>query len=757
MSRLDIKFTRLTPFKRCVLQNFPFIEADFDALTNYGLLCKVVEYLNKVIDSQNEVQGVTEEIVTAFNNLYDYVKNFFDNLDVQDEINNKLDAMVEDGTLQEIITTYIQSNVTWTFDNVSSMKSATNLMDGSYAKTLGYYQPNDGGASQYLIRSRTESDTPNDGNLIAIGDDLIAELIVINDQVCVKQFGAKGDGTTDDSTAINNALSFKGNDKIAVTFVGSETYLSTGIKYIYSNTTIDLNSSIILGSADCVWQCDKDSVCSAGYTGINNIVIKNGTFKNETHFRFFHSTNIKVENILFDDAHQAWHVFDLGGVKGFSIKNCEFYGNGNTDWSTQMPSIEAIQTDFASRGGQPDWETIQPSVVYDNVPTIDVLIENCYFHKKSGDTQCSTAIGTHSNDIAAGQVLPIQNITIRGCKFEGWYRNAIHFMKVKNLLIENSDFIPLAQLYSGDPSATAAIQIASNSGNYGLWNTENIVIRNNSMISSDNNYDRSFIWLEEYTESYLTKNVVIEGNTYKCDTSIFLFIRNASDIQIDNNNVRSCHNFIQCAQDSLTSNLNIYDNFVNLKGSNPEFLRSTTEAVAPYWDVNGLNDHNNIVTKVIDDTLTTINKSAFICKCTLDSDKSYTSADDVTVEFDSCSNSLCSITSGEVKPIRLLRNIKIGGYITVKATSGGKVQALRAKVWDMVKNEFVYDEYVRYGALDYSGSWTTLELPTLWLKDDSLKVRPNVGPRYSYILTITTNTGDIEIRAADTVVNFYNW
>ena len=107
MSKLDIKFKRLTPFKRCILQNFPFIEEDFDALTNYGLLCKVVAYLNKVIESQNEVEGVTEEIVTAFNNLYDYVKNYFDNLDVQDEINNKLDEMVEDGELQEIIDEYL--------------------------------------------------------------------------------------------------------------------------------------------------------------------------------------------------------------------------------------------------------------------------------------------------------------------------------------------------------------------------------------------------------------------------------------------------------------------------------------------------------------------------------------------------------------------------------------------------------------------------------------------------------------------------
>lgn len=106
MSKLDIKFKRLTPFKRCVLQNFPFIEEDFDALTNYSLLCKIVEYLNKVIASQNEVEGVTEEIVAAFNNLYDYVKNYFNNLDVQDEINNKLDQMAEDGTLDAIINNY---------------------------------------------------------------------------------------------------------------------------------------------------------------------------------------------------------------------------------------------------------------------------------------------------------------------------------------------------------------------------------------------------------------------------------------------------------------------------------------------------------------------------------------------------------------------------------------------------------------------------------------------------------------------------
>ena len=30
-----------------------FIEKDFDALTDYGLLCKVVDYLNQVITNEN--------------------------------------------------------------------------------------------------------------------------------------------------------------------------------------------------------------------------------------------------------------------------------------------------------------------------------------------------------------------------------------------------------------------------------------------------------------------------------------------------------------------------------------------------------------------------------------------------------------------------------------------------------------------------------------------------------------------------------
>lgn len=96
-------FNKLTPFKWCIIQNFPFIEADFDAITNYQLLCKIVEYLNKNVNSINNIGIEVENLYNSFIELKNYVDNYLDNLDIQQDVNNKLDEMVQDGTLAEII------------------------------------------------------------------------------------------------------------------------------------------------------------------------------------------------------------------------------------------------------------------------------------------------------------------------------------------------------------------------------------------------------------------------------------------------------------------------------------------------------------------------------------------------------------------------------------------------------------------------------------------------------------------------------
>lgn len=107
----NFNYKNLCPFKWFVLQNFPFIEADFDAITNYQLYCKVVEYLNKVIEDTNKIGNQVEDLTNAFIELQNYVNDYFENLDLQEEIDNKLDEMVEDGTLAEIINQEIFSEL----------------------------------------------------------------------------------------------------------------------------------------------------------------------------------------------------------------------------------------------------------------------------------------------------------------------------------------------------------------------------------------------------------------------------------------------------------------------------------------------------------------------------------------------------------------------------------------------------------------------------------------------------------------------
>lgn len=99
----NFNFKNLCPFKWFVLQNFPFIEADFDAITNWQLFCKLGEEMNKIIEKVNQSGEQVENLTNAFIELQNYVNNYFENLDVQDEINNKLDEMAEDGTLEELI------------------------------------------------------------------------------------------------------------------------------------------------------------------------------------------------------------------------------------------------------------------------------------------------------------------------------------------------------------------------------------------------------------------------------------------------------------------------------------------------------------------------------------------------------------------------------------------------------------------------------------------------------------------------------
>lgn len=104
-------YKKLTPFCLQIIQNFPFIEADFDAITNQQLLQKVVDYLNQVIANENAVTENTQNLYNAFVELENYVNNYFNGLDIQTEIDSKLDEMAQSGELDQIVGKYITADI----------------------------------------------------------------------------------------------------------------------------------------------------------------------------------------------------------------------------------------------------------------------------------------------------------------------------------------------------------------------------------------------------------------------------------------------------------------------------------------------------------------------------------------------------------------------------------------------------------------------------------------------------------------------
>ena len=139
-------YTNQKPFQFWCQKVLPLVYDD--SISYYELLNKVVHYLNNVIKDVSAMGGNINDLLDAYIKLQDYVNSYFDNLDIQTEVNNIIDRMIKDGTFSALF---------GTADTVEVMQN-TLYSVGRFVTTEGYYYKGDGGNNTYITTAESVND-----------------------------------------------------------------------------------------------------------------------------------------------------------------------------------------------------------------------------------------------------------------------------------------------------------------------------------------------------------------------------------------------------------------------------------------------------------------------------------------------------------------------------------------------------------------------------------------------------------------------
>lgn len=309
---------KLTP-----IQNSPFccyiaktIPLAFDESLSYlECVCALKKYLqDTIIPAVNEDKEAVNQLQEIVLELQDYINN----LDIQDEVNIKLDAMATDGTLQSLLMNY--ADVTKTYDTFEDLVADTTVVDEMKVKTLGYHSINDNGAGTYYISDNSGlSGYKVNSGVSGLYIYLIEDKGLIN----VKQFGAYGDGTHDDRTAIQNAI-----DYIDSTAITTQQVVPSNPSWLRYHAT---SKTLYFPTAKYKIQSTLDFSGSRFYNiEGNNSYIESTSSLPIFEFSGSGGTRSVIKDFVFNEVYDAI-VYDCDNIDSskVSINNCKFIGTKN--------------------------------------------------------------------------------------------------------------------------------------------------------------------------------------------------------------------------------------------------------------------------------------------------------------------------------------------------------------------------------------------------------------------------------------------
>ena len=357
-----------------------FSAYDYDGMTINELLCQFFTKINECIDVSNKTNSLAQWLV---------------NEGLNEEVARKLELWVVDGTLEGII-------------NDDLFSSLNTEIKGIGEKTNTTYEQ-------------------------------------LFNRICyVSDFGAIGDGISDDTLPLQKAFDFlqdKPNSKLI--FEKNKTYLiDTTLCIKGSNLHIEGNNSTLITTNPSIGIMLLNGTPQdkfVGYEGNSNITVSNLNFigyrdRTSTAIAFAHAKNIRIDNCMFTNF--VNHCMDMAGLNGLLVTDCKFFGHSGVD----NLHNECIQLDYCLENSFGIMGT------YDGTVTKNVVIERCEFKPSSEYKAWSKCVGGHT--FVDGKIY--SNVSIRNCTMEctesavAFYNTIVDTLNFENnMILSQSDVVTI--------------------------------------------------------------------------------------------------------------------------------------------------------------------------------------------------------------------------------------------------------------------------------------------------------------------------
>lgn len=504
---------------------------------------------NKVTDmNMNEIKNVVNSHATEIEKVSDIDENIEEYLKRQDILEQKYDEQIKElanqnPQLPEIVDarqgmstlgSIIKQKI-FHFNNVSDMKNCLTLVAGDVVQTLGYHEANDGGSGLYQVIAAPLASV-DEGSYIALSNNYIAKLI-INDSVNVKQFGAKGDGVTDDTVAIQKVFDYIENINIETPYLNiTVVEMGTG-RYLVSQT---LNMSIL-----CKIKVNGSPVLLSDVNNDTTLYISTGKLNSRYSGLSYLEGSIFEQGGLIDGTGKL--IIQKRNVDANNLNNRSVgLEIGNRDSTSNVPIARTYLKNIAIHGFN-----IGLKVNTYNFYIFD--FDNFSFGMNTKDI----VYGDGSNNINSGEKISFLNCTIAQA-YNGIEINSAGNFNFKNCSFDylaNGILINKAQKavlnFDGchfEKYGDVGIGISATEENtigYGniiycnyteTWGLVTAILEGcNLFMASSNLIYPLFNTKNEYSKSYANLNVIFKSNTYFIDptklTGDIFIAKNSVDIK----------------------------------------------------------------------------------------------------------------------------------------------------------------------------------------------------------------------------------